>query len=66
MNKAVEIAVLEQQFDMCVIEIMEIRSLYPDYESIPKQKARHDRYFEDAKRFLRAIDLIEKAEVVAT
>ena len=65
MNKSLEIAVLKQQYEMCVSEIASIRSLYPDYEDIPMQKARHDMFWDDAVRFLRAIDLVEKAEVTA-
>lgn len=65
MNKAVEIAVLKEQYEMCISEIASFRSLYPYYNDIPMQKARHDALWDDAVRFLRAIDLVEKAEVTA-
>lgn len=59
MNKTTVLVVLEQQYEMRIKRIADIRYDTPDYETIPSKKRLHDRLFEEAKQLLNDMDNVK-------
>lgn len=59
MNKTAVLSVLNQQFDMRMNRIVDIRCSTPDFEADQAKKELHDRLANEAKQLLKDMDRVE-------
>lgn len=59
MNKTTVLAVLNQQYEMRIQRIVDIRYNTPDFEAKQAKKELHDRLFDEAKQLLKDMDRVK-------
>ena len=59
MNKTSVLVLLNQQYEMRIKRIVDIRYNHPNFEKDPEMKRLHDRIFEEAKQLLKDMDSVK-------